>query len=190
MRMSKLAGRAVVVACALVLSVVVLAVAQAPAYSHDHRPPNAPFLYKGQQELQRARWQEYCWFLIPSPDGFGTLDCTLFATTFPVADPLGAGSTLHLRILKVQRPVSFGMRAWRSVDANGTPTRRSQLLPSTLRPVRQDGGVGRIFRGERAGPPLLSAGLRELEGRVRDRPAAVRRLDLARQDQVEGGEKA
>jgi hypothetical protein len=126
-------------AVALLLGAAVVVIVQAPARANDHEPPQRPFLYKGQRELQRGNWQAYCWTYPPNPDGTYTIQCADYEGSFPAADRVGAGSELRIRILKIQRPESFSVAAWRNVDENGELVGTGRQLRSSLRRVVQDG---------------------------------------------------
>jgi hypothetical protein len=141
-------------AVALVLGAGAVVSVQAPARAHDHQPPKAPFLYKGQRELQRGQWLAYCWTYPPNPDGTYTVQCTDYAIDFPAADRVGAGSELRIRVLKIQRPENFVVQAWRRVNEYEVPIGSGQQLRSSLRRVVQDGETVAwdvIFRVNRPG---------------------------------------
>ena len=104
------------------------------AYADDHRPPET-VLYKGQQELQTGRLGSYCW---STPSGPGR--CFDVADlSYPAADSVRAGSTLHVRILNSQRPEKFSISAYRKVDEWGFPVGRTTRLDATPRRVVDDG---------------------------------------------------
>jgi hypothetical protein len=80
-----------------------------------------------------GRLGSYCW---PTPDGFGCSDA--FISKYPAADLVRAGSRLHIRINKAQRPETFNLYAARKVNERGWMVRPRQLNDS-LQPVVEDG---------------------------------------------------
>jgi len=119
----------------LALTAIALASSGGVAYSQqDHRPPKT-VLYEGQRELQTGRLGSYCWFG-PSRGGRCADMAELGSSA---ADSVRAGSTLHVRVLKPQRPERFSISAYRKVDEWGFPTGRTRRLESSLRGVVQDG---------------------------------------------------
>jgi hypothetical protein len=104
------------------------------AYSQNHQPPKT-VLYKGERELQTGRLGSYCWF---APSGAGK--CVDVAElSYPAADSVPAGSTLHVRILKPQRPEKFSILAYRKIDEWGFPAGRTRRLETSLRRVVEEG---------------------------------------------------
>ena len=123
--------RTIVVLVAMALTLVALG---GVAYSEDHRPPET-VLYKGKQELQTGRLGSYCW---STPSGPGR--CVDVAElSYPAADSVRAGSMLHVRILKSQRPENFSISAYQKVDEWGFPVGRTTRLDTSLRRVVEDG---------------------------------------------------
>ncbi len=144
----------VVTLCALALGMGLLAIDQAPAaYAHDHRVPKT-VLMRGQQQLQTGyRVNEYSW-TYPAGDGTCANEQALLESRFPDAKRVRAGSRLRVRILKVQRPDSSKVAAYRAVDGNGVPTGKGQLPRKSLKPVVQDGrriGWDAVFYVNRPG---------------------------------------
>jgi hypothetical protein len=123
--------RTIVVLVAMALALVAFG---GVAYSDDHRPP-VTVLYKGQQELQTGRLGSYCW---SSPSGPG-LCVDVAELSYPAADSVRAGSTLHVRILDGQRPEKFSISAYQKVDEWGFPVGRITRLDTSLRRVIEDG---------------------------------------------------
>ena len=58
---------------------------------------------------------------------------------FPRADVVGAGSKLHIRLNKPQRPAAFRIRAYKEVDRWSNPIGTGRLLNTTFRRVERDG---------------------------------------------------
>jgi len=58
---------------------------------------------------------------------------------FPRADTVRAGSRLHIRTNKPERPASFRIRAYKKVDQFSTPIGTGRLLNTTFRRVERDG---------------------------------------------------
>jgi hypothetical protein len=102
------------------------------AYSDDFQPPTT-VLMKGTQELQMGRLGSYCW---PTASGFGCSDT--FISRYPAADLVRAGSRLHIRINKAQRPETFNLYAARKVNERGWMVRPRQLNVS-LQPLVEGG---------------------------------------------------
>jgi hypothetical protein len=125
-------------AVALLLGAGVVVGVQAPARAHDHEPPEASFLYKGQRELQRGKWLSSCW-IYPNPDGTYTWHCLDYAIDFPAADRVGAGSELRIRVLKIQRPEQFLVSAYKKVNEEEVPIGSGRQLRTSLERVVQDG---------------------------------------------------
>ncbi|MDQ3590558.1 MAG: hypothetical protein M3392_10040, partial [Actinomycetota bacterium] len=123
--------RTIVVLVAMALALVAFG---GVAYSDDHRPPET-VLYKGQQELQTGRLGSYCW---SSPSGPG-LCVDVAELSYPAADSVRAGSTLHVRILDSQRPEKFSISAYQKVDEWGFPVGRTTRLDTSLRRVVEEG---------------------------------------------------
>jgi hypothetical protein len=104
------------------------------AYSQDHRPPKT-VLYEGERDLQTGRLGSYCW---SGPSGPG--QCVDVAELrYSTADSIRAGSTLHVRIFKAQRPERFSISTYREVDEWGFPAGETLRLETSLRRVVEDG---------------------------------------------------
>jgi hypothetical protein len=58
---------------------------------------------------------------------------------FPQADTVRAGSRLHIKINKPERPASFKIRSYRRVDQFSNPIGTRRLLDTTLRRVEREG---------------------------------------------------
>jgi hypothetical protein len=118
----------------LALTAIALASSGGVAYSQqDLRPPKT-VLHEGQRELQSGRLGSYCW---SGPSGRGRC-ADVAGLRYPAADSVRAGSTLHVRVFKTQRPERFSISAYRKVDEWGFPTGRTRRLESSLRRVVQD----------------------------------------------------
>lgn len=138
----------------LTAMVVALAVCGGVAYPNDHQPPEKPFLYKGEQKLQKGRPQASCWISPPKPNGTYFGECLDYATSYPDVDRVVAGSRLRIRVLKSQKPKTFRVAAWRRLDKNGIPVGRGRRLASSLTPVVRDGKTVAwdvFFRAKRPG---------------------------------------
>jgi hypothetical protein len=59
--------------------------------------------------------------------------------SYPAADSVRAGSTLHVRILNSQRPEKFSISAYQKVDEWGFPVGRTTRLDTSLRRVVEEG---------------------------------------------------
>ncbi len=119
----------------LAVMAIALAACGGAAYSQQgHRPPKT-VLYEGQRELQTGRLGSYCWF---GPSGRGRC-ADVAKLRYPAADSVRAGSTLHVRVLKTQRPERLSISAYRKVDQRGFPTGGTRRLEGSLRRVVRDG---------------------------------------------------
>jgi len=58
---------------------------------------------------------------------------------FPRADVVGAGSKLHIRLNKPQRPAAFRIRAYKEVDRWSNPIGTGRLLHTTFGRAERDG---------------------------------------------------
>jgi hypothetical protein len=118
----------------LIAMAIALIVFGGVAYAQEHQPPKT-VLYKVERELQTGRLGSYCWFA-PSSAG----QCVDVAELrYPAVDSVRAGSTLHVRILKPQRPEEFSISAYRKIDEGGFPAGRTRRLGTSLRRVVEDG---------------------------------------------------
>lgn len=130
--------RAVLMACALAVSVGVLAVAQGPAFSHDPRVPGTA-LVKGERQLQLGRKvEEYSW-TSRADDGSCLTEQALLTYSYPAVDRVAPGSKLRVRISKRERPEAFTIAAYRKVNADNFPAGRGRKLQRTLERVLRDG---------------------------------------------------
>ena len=118
----------------VVLAALALVAFGGVAYSQDDRPPET-VLYKGHEALQTGRLGSYCWSGASGPG----LCVDVAELRYPAADSVRAGSTLHVRILKSQRPEKFSISAYRKVDEWGFPVGRTTRLDTSLRRVVEDG---------------------------------------------------
>ncbi len=131
----------VAVALAAALSVVSLPLAQAASSSYDDDPPSK-VLMKGSTVLQKGRMGSHCWSYY---DGRPGAYCADYVYNFPRrAVFLRAGSTLHIRIDKPQRPDRVQVVAYPGLDRkNPAPTAapigKGRRLDTTLRGVQRDG---------------------------------------------------
>ena len=116
----------------------VLLLAQAPAKAHVPRIPQT-VLKKGAKELQAGTLvKESSWDQLTGDDECLNLS-TIHRTRFPETDRVAAGSKLRVRVSKAQRPDSFEVAAYRTVDENGEPSGQGRLLKRSLEPVVVDG---------------------------------------------------
>ncbi|MDQ3913428.1 MAG: hypothetical protein M3305_16990 [Actinomycetota bacterium] len=122
----------------LTMAMATIAVVEAEAQassSSDGFPKTV--LMKGDTELQNGRFYYGTWHYYEA----GSWN-TVFADgfySFPRADVVRAGSTLHIRINKPQRPERFAIKAYPRLDENGMPEGESQRLDTTLRRVERGG---------------------------------------------------
>jgi hypothetical protein len=131
----------VAVALAAALGVVSLPLAQAASSSYDDPPSRV--LMKGSTVLQKGRMGSHCWSYYD--DGRPVGYCADYVYNFPRrAVLLRAGSTLHIRIDKPQRPDRVQVVAYPGLDRkNPAPTAapigKGRRLDTTLRGVQRDG---------------------------------------------------
>lgn len=127
------------IALALVAALFGVALtAQSQAIAHDHAVPKTT-LIKGKQDLQRGlKVGESSWNY-PAGDGLCVNETVAYSYRFPEADKVASGSKLRVRILNANRPDSFRLTAYRSIDADNIPTGTAQVLPRTLEPVFREG---------------------------------------------------
>ncbi len=104
--------------------------------SFGHRPPKA-VLMKGQAILQTGQLGAFCWYYYPD------MLCgdPPFSYSFPRADGfLGAGSRLHVRLGKPERPETFRITAYRGFDKKRrVPIGEGRDLVRTFGRVERDG---------------------------------------------------
>jgi hypothetical protein len=116
----------------------VLLLASGPAQAHDHQIPDT-VLKKGAKELQAGTLvKESSWDQLTGDDECLNLS-TIYRTRFPETDRVAAGSKLRVRVSKAQRPDSFQVAAYRTVDEEGEPSGEGRLLKRSLEPVTVDG---------------------------------------------------
>src|SRR4028118_1928097 len=98
-----------------------LLLASGTAQAHDHQIPQT-VLKKGAKELQAGILvKESSWDQLTGDDECLNVS-TIYRTRFPGTDRVAAGSKLRVRVSKEQRPDSFEVAAYRTVDAEGGPT--------------------------------------------------------------------
>jgi hypothetical protein len=147
-------------AATMALASIAIVAAQAHAGSFSDECPKQ-VLMKSATVLQHGRlyygswhWYEAGEWNRVDADGLGG---------FPRADAVRAGSRLHIRTNKPERPASFRIRAYKKVDQFSTPIGTGRLLNTTFRRVERDGKtVGCFLPCERAQSSLLSADQRAL----------------------------
>jgi hypothetical protein len=116
----------------------VLLLASGPAQAHDHQIPNT-VLKKGAKDLQAGILvKESSWDQL-TDDNECTNVNTIYRTRFPETDRVAAGAKLRVRVSKAQRPDSFEIAAYRTVDDNGEPSGEARMLKRTLERVVVDG---------------------------------------------------
>jgi hypothetical protein len=79
---------------------------------------------------------------------------TIYRTRFPEADRVAAGSKLRVRVSKAQRPDSFEVAAYRTVDEEGEPSGEGRLLKRSLSPSRWTAGRSPGTRCSRSTAPV------------------------------------
>jgi hypothetical protein len=125
----------VVLILAVMLASSAVVAASAQAGSFNHYRPNL-VLMKGKTELQNGRIWTSTWHYYQRGwvgaigDGF---------YSFPQADLVRAGSNLHIRLNKPQRPERFRITAYKNVDKNKFPIGDGQRLDASLKRVKRDG---------------------------------------------------
>jgi hypothetical protein len=155
----KTGGRAlalVVMVAAMALAGTVLFAAEAWAGSFDHRPPKA-VLMKGAAVLQTGQRGSYCWSWYAEAIGDWKALCSdTFFYSFPRADGfLKAGTRLHIRLAKPERPEIVRITAYRGFDKKRKqPIGEGRELVHTFGRVERDGktvGWDVFFRVNRPG---------------------------------------
>jgi hypothetical protein len=131
----RLAG-VLLVAMSLGLLGVLLALGTAQA--HDHQMPQT-VLKKGAKNLQAGiPVGESSWDRLTGDDECLNVS-TIYRMRFPETDRVAAGSKLRVRVSKEQRPDSFEVAAYRTLDEEGEPSGEGRLLKRSLKPVTVDG---------------------------------------------------
>ncbi len=130
----------------LAVAVLMVALLAGAAQAHDHRMPNT-ILMKGAKELQTGHRVIESYWASADGDGlcanvaryytFELLDGSGF--NYPEADRVAAGSELRVRISKIQRPDSFSVAAYPTIDEHGNPSGEARLLKRSLERVVVDG---------------------------------------------------
>src|SRR3712207_6575141 len=131
----------VAVALAAALGVVSLPLAQTAPSSYDDNPRNE-VLMKRATVLQKGRMGSHCWsYYAGRPGAY----CADYVYDFPRrAVLLRAGSTLHIRIDKPQRPDRVELVAYPGLDRKNpapmaAPIGKGRRLETILRRVQRDG---------------------------------------------------
>jgi hypothetical protein len=126
----------VMTATTMALASIAIVAAQAHAGSFSDEFPKT-VLMKGATVLQHGRFYYGSWHWYEAgewnrvdADGLGG---------FPRADAVRAGSRLHIKINKPERPANFSIRAYRKVDQFSNPIGTGRLLNTTFRRVERDG---------------------------------------------------
>ncbi len=115
-----------------------LLLASGTAQAHDHQIPDT-VLKKGAKQLQAGLpVGESSWDQLTGDDECLNVS-TIYRTRFPEADRVAAGSKLRVRVSKEQRPDSFEVAAYRTLDEEGEPGGEGRLLKRLLKPVVVDG---------------------------------------------------
>jgi hypothetical protein len=130
----------VVLVLAVVLASLALVTATAQAGSFGDTPPKA-VLMKGATVLQTGRAGSSCWTSYDEGSGNWVSLCVDTIYTFPHADDLlRAGTKLHIRLNKPQRPESFVVTAYEGFDREQmVPIGEGRRLATNLRRVERDG---------------------------------------------------
>jgi hypothetical protein len=127
----------VVLIVAVVLASSPVAAASTKADSVGRRDfPPTPVLMKGKTELQKGHYVSSTWHYYE--DGW----ITSFGDgvyLFPRAESVKAGTTLHIRSTKNQKPESFRITAYKGINEMGFPIGEGQRLNTTLKRVERDG---------------------------------------------------
>lgn len=131
-------GRMAVLLAAMTVGLFWVLLAQGPAQAHDHRIPST-VLKKGAKELQAGTLVKESSWNRPSGDGLCENRSVIYRTRFPETDKVAAGAKLRVRVFKAQRPDSFEIAAYRTVDENGDPSGEARLLRRSLERVVRDG---------------------------------------------------
>jgi hypothetical protein len=103
----------VVLILAVMLASSAVVAASAQAGSFNHYPPDPAVLMKGKTELQKGGVWTYTWHYYQRGWVHSIGDGIY---SFPRAELVGAGSTLHIRLNKPQRPERFRIIAYKDVD--------------------------------------------------------------------------
>jgi hypothetical protein len=128
----------VVLIMAVMLAGSAVFTATAQAGSFDRKPPNA-VLMKDKTVLQTGIKGSTCWTYYRAGEGWAG-SCVDRLYRFPRADLVRAGSRLHIRINKPQRPETFKVYAYKGFDKEGMwPIGKPRRLDTTLRRVERDG---------------------------------------------------
>ena len=128
----------VLLAAIAVALVGIVLVTQRPVSAHDHQLPKT-VLMKGAKELQAGILVNESSWDWPAGDDLCDNETYWYATRFPVTDGVAAGSELRVRVSKAQRPDSFEVAAYRTIDENGEPSGEARLLKRSLERVVKDG---------------------------------------------------
>ena len=136
--MKKVGSRAVMLVMmftAMALAGIAIVVAEARAGSFSDEFPKQ-ILMKGATVLQDGNFYYGTWNSYEAgewnevhADGFGG---------FPRADTVRAGSRLHIKTNKPERPASFRIRAYKQVGQFSTPIGTGRLLNTTFRRIERD----------------------------------------------------
>ena len=128
-------------AVALVFAALAVFAAEARAGSFDSRPPKA-VLMKGATVLQAGQSGSFSWSFYNEGSGNWKTLCADTTYMFPRAhdDFLRAGTRLHIRLGKPQRPDKFMITAYGGFDKGQKwPIGKGRRLDTNLRRVERDG---------------------------------------------------
>jgi hypothetical protein len=130
----------------LAVAALMVALLAGAAQAHDHRIPKT-VLMKETKELQTGHRVIESYWASATADGlcesfaksytFELLDGSGF--NYPEMDRVAAGSELRVRISKAQRPDSFSVAAYPTIDEHGKPSGEARLLKRSLERVVVDG---------------------------------------------------
>lgn len=132
--------RALILLTTAVVALVGLVAVQATALegSRDRHPPDT-VLKQRSQILQMGRQGSYCWSYFVEAEQFWVGSCADIVPSYPAGDRVEAGSRLHIKIRKPQRPDRFSIHEYRDLDGDGFPVGDAQRLSTSLERVVRDG---------------------------------------------------
>ena len=133
-------GAALAVATALATLAVFAAEARASEASFGRYPPNA-VLMKGDTAIQKGLGGSTCWSYWNEAKDSGVGYCADTLYMFPRSGAsLRAGTRLHIRLGKPERPEDFTITAYKGFDKEEKwPIGKGRRLDTNLRPVERDG---------------------------------------------------
>jgi hypothetical protein len=139
---------ATALAVALLFAALAVFASEARAGSFDNHPPKKAVLMKGDTAIQKERiGSSSCWNYWSKTAHKWRWYCADRADLyFPKADVVGAGTRLHVRLAKPERPSTVAIYAWPKTTTPGQPPMtgtypagQRQKLKHTFRRVERDG---------------------------------------------------